>query len=402
MKKKIFILGHWMRIDGVATSLFYLLKELDYSKVDVDLMLMSAEGELLPCLPKEIHLLKTHPAVANYWSSNPTDAKKSPIAAIIRFVTLILAGIWYRLILRKKIDPYGMGLIKGFLFSMVMPKTIVGANYDLAIFFSCEPFLSGRVKAKKSAVWVHTDWGRFNPIRSLLNIGFGKADFIVNVSKEAKDSFDKYLNRSSLDKSIVIENVLSPKWVAKRALEYQVDEICGLKLLSVGRVSKPKNYFRALEAAKVLAERGVEFVWYVVGGGEELKALSKAVEASGIANKFRLEGMKTNPYPYLKWANIVVCTSDWEGKSVTVREAQMMCKPVVVTRFPTAASQVEDGVDGLLVDRTPEAVADGIMRYVEDAALRNRISRNCSVRDYANLGEIDKILRLGEGERGEV
>lgn len=394
MKKKIFILGHWMRIDGVATSLLGLLKELDYSKVDVDLMLMSAEGELLEELPRQVNLLNTHPSVVNYWSDKPTDGKRSLLAVLLKKGALLIAGVWYRIFRRMKIDPYGMHLIKGLLFNMYLPKRIVDKEYDLALFFSCEPFLVGRVGACKSAVWVHTDWGSFNPITFLVNISFGRADYIVNVSSAAKKSFDRYLNDRNKGKSIVIENIISPRWVMDKSLHGYVVESTALKILSVGRVTPHKNYFRALEAAKILAERGVDFVWYIVGGGESFDALEAAAKLSGLSDRFKLLGPQQNPYPYYKWCDIVVCTSDFEGKSVSVREAQMFAKPVVVTKFPTAASQVEDGIDGILVERTPQAVADGVALLMHDSVLRKRLSANCKSRDYANLGEIDKILSL--------
>lgn len=388
MKKRIFVLGHWMRIDGVATSLLGLLTELDYSEVQVDLMLMSAEGELLNEIPKEVKLLSTPPAVEHYWRG------RGIISLLVSKVAIYLAGCWYRLIKRQKIDPYGLFLIKGFLFNFILPRKIVDTSYDLALFFSCQPFLTSRVNARKKLVWVHSDWGRFCPIKCLMNIGFGKSDYIVNVSSDAKYSFDRYLSNENKLKSIVIENCMSQRRIIQQEKEFIVESNSGWKILSVGRISTPKNYFRALEAAKILIERGVAFMWIIVGDGELFTTLKRAVEDANLTNCFQLVGQKVNPYPYYRWCDCLVCTSDWEGKSVAVREAQMLAKPVVVTKFPTAASQVEDGVDGLLVDLTPEAVANGIMKLREDCVLRDYLSNNCQHRDYTKRSEITKILAL--------
>ena len=38
-----------------------------------------------------------------------------------------------------------------------------------------------------------------------------------------------------------------------------------------------------------------------------------------------------------------------KAKAVTVREAQILGKPVVITRFPTSSSQLEEGVDGIII-----------------------------------------------------
>ena len=64
---------------------------------------------------------------------------------------------------------------------------------------------------------------------------------------------------------------------------------------------------------------------------------------------FVLAGKQMNPYPYIKACDIYVQPSRYEGKAVTVREAQILGKPVVITRFPTSSSQLEEGVDGIII-----------------------------------------------------
>ena len=387
IKTKIFLLSHTMTIDGVATSLLGLLKELDYSAVDVDLMLMSPAGPLMSEIPLEVNLLPTPNAVAYYWNRRPKNLLPSRLANCIYYVSLYAAGLWYKIFRRMKIDNYGRGLLSAFLWDFFLPKRITEGQYDLALFFSCQPVMVGRVKAKKSAVWVHTDWGNFHPIKWLMNRFFPRADYIVNVSSAAKESFDRYLKPCYRNKSVVVENCLSSKWMLRKSEEGDVPSTLKtdcFKILSVGRISAPKCFKRAAKAANILKQRGVNFKWVVVGDGE----LRKSIENTDLI----LVGQQTNPYPYYKWCDLLVCTSDWEGKSVAVREAQVFAKSVVCTKFPTASSQIADGVDGLLVDRTPEAVAEGVMRVVEDGHLRRELSENCSKRDYANLDGIDKIL----------
>ena len=105
-------------------------------------------------------------------------------------------------------------------------------------------------------------------------------------------------------------------------------------------------------------------------------------------------GKKTNHYPYIKACDIYVQPSRYEGKSVTVREAQMLCKPIVVTNYPTASSQIKDGVDGVIVPMDNEGCAKGLARVMLDEALQQRIEEYLQGHDYGNEAEVEKIYRL--------
>ena len=107
-------------------------------------------------------------------------------------------------------------------------------------------------------------------------------------------------------------------------------------------------------------------------------------------------GKKENPYPYLKACDLYVQPSRYEGKAVTVREAQMLCKPVVITRYATSASQLEDGVDGVIVPMDNEGCAEGIAAVIRDEKLRQKLIKNTKARDYTNAKEIQKIYRVME------
>ena len=71
-------------------------------------------------------------------------------------------------------------------------------------------------------------------------------------------------------------------------------------------------------------------------------------------------------------------------------------KPVVITSYATSASQLEDGVDGVIVPMDNEGCAAGIAAVLQDEALRQKLTENTKIRDYTNAGEIEKIYRLLE------
>lgn len=107
-------------------------------------------------------------------------------------------------------------------------------------------------------------------------------------------------------------------------------------------------------------------------------------------------GKKINPYPYIKNCDLYVQPSRYEGKAVTVREAQMLCKPVVITKFATSSSQLKDGYDGIIVPMDNQGCADSIAKLLNNKVLMQQLSENCAENDYSNSQEINKIYEIIE------
>ena len=83
--------------------------------------------------------------------------------------------------------------------------------------------------------------------------------------------------------------------------------------------------------------------------------------------------------------------SRYEGKAVTVREAQMLGKPVIITDFETAKGHVEDGVDGVICPMGTENVADALIALLGDKRKQEALSKTCLSRDYSNAQSINML-----------
>lgn len=118
------------------------------------------------------------------------------------------------------------------------------------------------------------------------------------------------------------------------------------------------------------------------------------IKGSRLEDSFILLGKQTNPYPYMKEADIYVQPSRYEGKAVTVGEAQILSKPAMITNYTTATSQVKDRFDGYITKLSVEGIADGIEILYKDSALRKELTNNCSKTDYSNSYELDKLYEI--------
>ena len=72
----------------------------------------------------------------------------------------------------------------------------------------------------------------------------------------------------------------------------------------------------------------------------------------------------------------------------------MLGRPVVITRYATSASQLEDGMDGVIVPMDNDGCADGIAALLRDEETLEKLRQNCARRDYTNAAHIRKLEEI--------
>ena len=145
---------------------------------------------------------------------------------------------------------------------------------------------------------------------------------------------------------------------------------------------------------EIIKDKNIDLRWYIIGFGTDENLIRQRITEAGMEEHVIILGKKSNPYPYIKSCDFYVQPSRYEGKSVTVREAQMLCKPVVVTNYPTACSQIDDGNDGVIVPMDNEACAKGLAEFILDKAKQEHIIEYLKAHDYGNVDEVEKIYRI--------
>ena len=224
----------------------------------------------------------------------------------------------------------------------------------------------------------------------------GAYDAIASISDEVTHSFVKAF--PSLESRVIaIENILPESYVRARADEFNVsEEMTGkVRLLSIGRFCAAKNYDNVPYIARYMVKLGIQDLkWYIIGFGGDEALIRTKIKETGMEDHVVLLGKKENPYPYIKACDIYVQPSRYEGKSITVREAQILCKPVAVTAYPTAPSQIKNGVDGVIVPLGNEGCARGLAEFIADTATQSRIVEYLRTHDYANISEVEKIYNI--------
>lgn len=396
MKARIFIAMHYMEIGGAETALIGLLNALDPARVDVDLFLYDHRGEMMQFIPEWINLL---PQIPKY------SVLERPIVELVKrgFWGIATARLWAKCLSQKAYKRSGSKLENnGGLDKMskcttpLLPKINPSMTYDLAIsFLTPHRIVAEKVKAKKKIAWIHTDYTRvWVDAEDELKV-WQKYDYVASISGDVTNTFLQVFP-SLAPKIVEIENILSPTFVRKRAELQDVDKEFrhegAITLLSVGRFSDAKNYDNVPDICKRLINKTkLNIRWYIIGYGGDEALIRQKIKEAGMEEHVILLGKRSNPYPYIKACDIYVQPSRYEGKSVTVREAQMLCKPVVVTNYPTAPSQIRSGIDGVIVPMDNEGCAHGLAEVICDKSLQERIIAHLKTHDYGNESEVEKI-----------
>jgi glycosyltransferase involved in cell wall biosynthesis len=408
IKKHIFIAMHYMEIGGAEISLIGLLQALDYSKYDVDLFIYSHQGELMQFIPKEVHLL---PEIKSY------AYIERPIVNALwhgewRIIYGRLKAKWqFRKYLKRKKPKDGSAILQYVArnVELYLPSLHYLGEYELAIsFLHPHNYVLSKVKAKKKICWIHTDYSKIDANAKLELPIWSAYDQIMSISTETSKTFLKIFP-SLASRVMVMENILSQSFVrgrseqvAQNVVEKEMPREKGvISLLSVGRFCEAKNYDNVPDICKrlndLLNENEDEkrtIKWYIIGWGEDEELIHLEITKAKMENYVILLGKKTNPYPYIKACDIYCQPSRYEGKSVTVREAQMLCKPVVVTDYPTVKSQVQDDIDGVIVPMDNEGCAKGIAEFILNKQKQKRIVDYLQSNDYGNEREVEKLYKL--------
>ena len=400
-KTHILFVIHRLAAGGAEKSLVSLLNSLPLDRLEVDLMALDPTGIFRNQLPPEVNVINAPKELVcqfskisgrAFWRHATAKSLAIKIGSIIgdrlrgkRSRTRLCHNQYYNEVWRKFIPK----LSKAY---DVVVSYIDGLNY----------YAIDHVTAKKKILWCHNDYNKLDFIASYDHPYYEKADKVCTISELCRKSLVE--NFPDLENKFeVVENISSPRIIKVQA--EQTGEMVvsddgfvrdrRFKMVSIGRLSEQKGFDYAIDAAKILKAKGVDFCWYILGEGPLRKQLEEQISANHVSECVKLVGVRSNPYPYIRQADIFVMPSRYEGKSIALDEAKILCKPIVVTNYPSVADAIKNGTDGFIVETTPGAIAEGLLKLYGDRQLRESFIGNLQKEDCGNEKQVvEKFLGL--------
>lgn len=396
--KDILIVANNLEIGGAERALISLLNTMDTNEFNVDLFLLRHDGEFMNMIPKKVNVLPEKKEFTALGIPIIEALKKGLFVQVFgRLIGKTKSAIYKR---KNNISgPTSIDIEYSYKYTKSYMPMISDKKYDLAIGFSTPYyFVDEKTIATKKLGWLHTDYSHLSgDTESELKL-WSIYDNIISISDKVTESFIK--KYPSLEpKILLIENIISPDIVKmesekENVSKEMISEGDEIKILSIGRFAEAKNFKSVPKICKYMCDMGVKVRWYLIGYGKEESSIREEIQRYNMQNNVIILGKKQNPYPYIKACDIYVQPSLFEGKSVAVIEAQILNKPVVITNFTTAKSQLKDGIDGIIVPVDSYGCANGIVTLIKDKELQQRLIDNTKKSTYSNESEVEKIYAL--------
>lgn len=395
--RKVLIVMNTLGMGGAEKSLISMLNTIDTNflkknDISIDFLIADASGVLYKQIPSYINIIKCPYLYRVLASPKENALKHSRIKADV----YALKGIW----------KVSSSLLREKLFEMekywkANRKFIPNfkGEYDI-----CFAYMNGmttyyvidKVNAKKKFVWVHNDYNKLTCTDDFNRFYFEKASGIITISQICVNSIIEHFP-DIRDKVRMIENITPFKLIEEQSGEFFPPEYVhesATRIISIGRLSTQKGFDIGINAAKILADQGYQFNWYIIGIGEEKGNLEAELLKNGLNDMVHMIGIRENPYPYIKYADIFFQPSRFEGKSITLDEAKILAKPIVVSNYETVFDSIENGVNGLICDLNPKALAEGIALLMDNKEVAENLRKKLQLSENGNDLEIQKYYDL--------
>ena len=194
------------------------------------------------------------------------------------------------------------------------------------------------------------------------------ADIVIAQSSAMKAELENLFHIKS-KKLMTIQNPIDTKLIdslVMRPSPYPVSN--KRKIVSVSRVSPEKGIMTLIKAFKLVVEKEVNSILYIVGdyssNVDYYKHIVEYIEKEKLMDSIMFMGVKENPFIWVKYADCFVLSSPIEGLPNALIEASYIGTPVVSTDCAPIIHQIiQSGINGYIVPvDDPDSMAESIIK----------------------------------------
>jgi glycosyltransferase involved in cell wall biosynthesis len=367
------------------------LESLDKNLYEVDLQLYKNEGPLLSFIPDSINLLPE------------TVKHRGKIGRVIKVIKFIFSKYFFKAV-SINIKQHQFGFSKQVLcdFQVAALSRENKKEYDYAAGFMegwADRYVAFKINAKTKYGWIHSKFSAIAPIPELEYPWMKKMNRIHFVTQSGLEDFCK--NEPQISKKVYMcDNILDSDIIRSRSAiidegdEYFLEYVNSkaFKIITVCRLDiVAKGLDRAVLCAAKLKKEGINFIWYVIGDGDDHDKLLEIIHDNDVVDRFKLVGKRINPYPFIKESDIFCMPSRWEGKPISVTESMMLGIPPVVTEYTAAHEQIENGVEGLIAANNDKAIYEKVKYCIDNSSVVKQMKSRLLCKDCGNANYIKSI-----------
>lgn len=386
MQRRVLFVLPSFEIGGTAVSVKNLILLLDNTEYNVTVLPMADYGSLR-YLYDDVKQISTSFILNSLSVDSWRRQKNILLKTLCAFIRVLAHNRWIKTQLLR-ISTFG-----------VIPKN----KFDIVIASQegiCTEFVSlikGKGISKKIA-WVRCDYGRY--VKDLERDEKKIYDLfqdIVCVSDITKHKFCQ-VYPDFLNKCSAINNPQSSEFIESQSKLNDEDprfiKDSVFTILSIGRYDPVKRFDRIPKIASTLISKGLNFRWYIIGGGSsnvEL-AVREAIKKECVEDVVIQLGIKTNPHYYIKNVNLLVSLSLSEACPRVINEAKILGTPVVCANFDTAFEYILNNENGLI--GSIDDIGSLISQVMQDRNMYQYFIDNIATFSFDNDNLMKKIYKV--------
>ena len=390
MKKKILVVNHQMQLGGVciAAKNFIVNMKDDY---DIEYMLAKSNGELDNRLPEEIKISYI-PYPLCVASMTKAECKSRGLKYFLKKARIVLASKMFGYL--KTADK----LCKKTQKNTEKYDIVINNDMDVMPFSvgACHLYTKNLVDAKMKVLVIHGDFVKNGyDIELFRKELLPVYDHIVLMSEELKNQIAGIYPEAK-DKFVIISNFAAVDEIKSMANEINIEnDSSKINIVSASRLTEVKGFMRSLNAFKKLKNEGFDFCWQIIGDGEQREMIQDFVKNNGLEENVKLLGLKNNPYPYIKAADLLYLGSYHEAYGLVLVESMIVGNPVLTTNTASASEIVEPKY-GWICDNDEEGIYNALKQILSDKKLIEEKKKNLENYEFDNASIKKKYDKLFE------
>jgi glycosyltransferase involved in cell wall biosynthesis len=394
MRKKIIFMIINMNIGGTEKALLNMMLEMPRDKYEITVLMLEEYGGFLEHIPMDINIeyFKNYRGIKDVLNKPPkvTTLQLFKNGQIIKAFSLLMVYLISKIMKDKSI----------FFKYILSTCPEMESEYDIAVAYAgpmdfISYFVVNKIKAKKKIQWVHFDITKIGFDQNFVSKIYKKFDKIFVVSNEGKTKLINLLPNIK-EKVDNFTNIISKDFVVKMADKGKGfdDDFCGVRILTVGRLSMEKGQDLTIPILSKLKKAGYNVRWYCIGDGSERLEYEQLIREHNVEKDYILLGSISNPYPYMKQCDIYVQSSRHEGYCITLSEARCFNNPIVTTNFTGANEQISNEKTGLIVDFDEMQMYIAVKQLLDQAKVKNELRKNLRDDKVDTTREMEKLYEL--------
>lgn len=365
---------HLPGIGGIQSSLCNLINEIN-DAYEIDLCVLGNRITNESRIPDSVGVIHGS-KIIEYCISNYHSVISS--MSLIQKIVLFVVKVAKRIL--------GYKFMLDFALRFIKPNK----EYDVAISYTndiysdegfhggCNDYVSKCVLSKKKLAWVHNDPNKHGLTSKICLSTYKNYDGVVFVSNACRDMFVKIVPEF-IDKTHVVYNMINKDELLKLASAYSPNFKDTFNIVTVARLdNKQKRIDRIIDCCELLNDKGYKgvFMWTVIGNGPDNKYLIDMAFNKGVCDSLLFAGWNSNPYPYMKGADVFVLASDYEAYSMVLIETLAVGTPIICTNYPGADEVIENDINGLLTEMNAKSLCEAIENVIENDSVLERLRKN--------------------------